>query len=54
MIRKKGRKETANALLLYIKREMAMPRKAKSARDAEAKLAAAQINRSQRETLKPR
>jgi hypothetical protein len=54
MLRKKSRKEKANALLLNIKREMAMPRKAKSARDAEAKLAAAQIKRSQREKLKPR
>jgi hypothetical protein len=48
MHEKKNKMESDEALLLAIKREMAMPRKVKSAREGEANLAAARIMRGKR------
>jgi hypothetical protein len=48
MLQKKAEKESAEAILLDIKREMAKPREAKSAREREVNLAAARIMRSKR------
>jgi hypothetical protein len=45
MRRKKAKKESVKAILLDIKREMAKPREAKSAREGEVNLAAARIKR---------
>ena len=47
MVKKTGN-DSAKALLLDIKREMAKPREAKSARERAAHLAAAQIMQSKR------
>jgi hypothetical protein len=52
MLEKKDDRETGEALLLDIKREMAKPRKAKSAREGEANLAAARTMRSKRGKIK--
>jgi hypothetical protein len=48
MFKEKTEEASGKTILLEIKKEMAKPRKAKSARDWEAKLAAAQMRRSKR------
>jgi len=48
MFKKKDEKAYGKATLLEIKREMAKPRKAKSARESEVNLAVARTMRSKR------
>jgi hypothetical protein len=48
MLEKKAKKESGEALLLAIKREMAKPREVKSVREKGENLAAARIRRSKR------
>jgi hypothetical protein len=48
MPEKKTKKESGEALLLAIKREMAKPRKVKSVREKGENMAAARIGRSKR------